>query len=103
MAGVRLQWAKFGKVDSFNIYRSEQPIDFSNLPPAIATGVIECDYWDTSAVPRTQYYYTIEALLGGKSSMSDEQVSVFTVNNDFVFVANDGYIPPTSPNINFIW
>lgn len=103
MAGVRLQWAKFGKVDSFNIYRSESPIEMNNLPPAIATGVVECEYWDISAKPQTQYYYTVEAVLSSDLSLSDEQVSVFTVNNDFIFPYSEGYIPPSALNINFTW
>lgn len=103
MAGVRLQWAKFGKVDSFNIYRSSQPIDIANLPPALATDVIQCEYWDITAVPNRLYYYTVAAKTGLGLAVSDEVISIFTANNDFIFISFEGYIPPIKTSVNFTW
>lgn len=103
MAGVRLQWAKFGRVDSFNIYRSDTPIDFANLPVALATEITQCEYWDATALRNTTYFYTVASKTGAALTYSDESVAIFTSNNDFVFVGNEGYVPPISPNINFNW
>lgn len=103
MAGVRLQWAKFGKVDSFNIYRSSQPIDTENLPPALAVDVVQCEYWDITAVSNKTYYYTVAAKTGLELAVSDEVISIFTENNDFIFVSSEGYIPPLKTNVDFIW
>lgn len=103
MAGVRLQWAKFGKVDSFNIYRSNLPIDIANLPPALATNVIQNEYWDITAISNKTYYYAVEAKTGLDLALSDEVVSIFTANNDFIFISFEGYIPPINTNVNFTW
>lgn len=103
MAGVRLQWAQFGKVDSFNIYRSETPIDLGQLPEPIAVGVTQPEYWDITILKNKYYYYTIAAKQGTSLSVSDEQLSVITSNNNFIFPVSEGYAPPLTPNVNFIW
>ena len=103
MAGVRLQWAQFGKVDSFNVYRSETPIDFEQLPEPIAVGVTQPEYWDITAVANSVYYYTIGAKKGLDIEISNEVVSIFTSNNDFIFISFEGYTPPEKTNVNFIW
>lgn len=103
MAGVRIQWAKFGKVDSFNIYRSETPIDISAPPPPIATDVVDCDYWDITIVQNKLYYYTVASILGLELAWSDTVISVFTKNTDFIFVGVEGYATPPAHNVNFNW
>lgn len=103
MAGVRLQWAKFGKVDSFNVYRSDSPFDLSTIPAALATDVLQCEYWDASAKKNSNYFYTVASVTNGIIAYSDEYVSLFTSNNDFVFVTNDGYVAPSGLNVNFTW
>lgn len=103
MAGVRLQWAKFGRVDTFNVYRSSTPIDFNNLPIALATEVAQCEYWDATAERNTTYFYTVASKIGSAISYSDESIAIFTSNNDFIFVGNEGYTPPITPNIDFRW
>lgn len=103
MAGVRLRWAKFGRVDSFNIYRSDTPIDFTNLPVVLATEVTQCEYWDATVVRNRTYFYTVSSKTGDSLTHSDESIVIFTSNNDFVFVDNEGYVPPIATNINFIW
>lgn len=103
MAGIKLQWAQFGEVDSFDVYRSTSPLDLSNLPPAIATDVTKHEYWDISVIRGTAYYYTVSSTINGVRYVSDEQVALTAINNDFIFVTSNIYIPPISPNIDFIW
>lgn len=103
MAGVRLQWAKFGKVDSFNIYRSDTSIDPSNLPPPLAVGLTQCEYWDTDITKRKGYYYSVASVLSGVLSVSDEVLFIFTNNNNFLFSDTEGYTPPSGRDVNFNW
>lgn len=103
MAGVKLEWAQFGRVDSFNVYRSESNLDFNNLPVPIATGIKFCEYWDASAERFKTYFYTVGAVVGVNTTVSLETISIFTVNNDFVFNQGDSYVAPVSPNVNFVW
>lgn len=103
MAGVKLQWAQFGRVDSFNVYRSDSPFDFEQLPEPIATEITQCEYWDATAERFQTYFYTVGAKIGINLTVSTEQISIFTINNDFIFEENERYIPPITPFVNFVW
>lgn len=103
MAGVRLQWAQFGKVEGFNVYRSEVPFNPTSLPPAIATNVVGGEYWDATIEKNKLYYYTVSSQNGLEIELSDEVVLIFTKNTDFVFYTSEGYNPPQAHNVDFNW
>lgn len=103
MAGIRVQWSQFGKVDSFSVYRSESAMDLSNLPPAIATDIQHPEYWDYSVITGMTYHYVVSSIINGVLYIGDEQISILAINNDFLFVTGDTYIPPITPTVNFIW
>lgn len=103
MAGVKLQWAQFGRVDSFNVYRSDTPFNFENLPEPIATEITQPEYWDATAERFKTYFYTVSAFIGTNENIAQDQISIFTINNDFVFEENERYTPPINTLVNFIW
>lgn len=79
MAGVRLEFSQFGDFDSFNVYRSDTPIDINALPIPVATLLPTMYYVDTTAIPGQSYYYRVAAIRGSDSMISDEQFFELTV------------------------
>lgn len=59
MAGICLEFAQFGDFDSFDIFRSNTPIDISSLPSPIATGLTTMYYVDTAIIKGVTYYYRV--------------------------------------------
>ena len=72
MAGIRLEWAQFGDFDSFDVIRSNVPMDISALPSPIATNLSTMYYVDTTVVEGAIYYYRVVAWRDGVSKMSGE-------------------------------
>lgn len=72
MAGIRLEWAQFGDFDSFDVLRSEAPIDINSLPSPIATNLPTMYYVDTSVVEGATYYYRVVAWRDAASKVSGE-------------------------------
>lgn len=72
MAGVRLEWAQFGDFDSFDVIRSDSPMDVESLPSPIATGLTTMYYVDTSVVTGSDYYYRVVVWRDAVSQVSGE-------------------------------
>lgn len=72
MAGIRLEWAQFGDFDSFDVIRSDAPMDINALPSPIATNLSTMYYVDTAIVEGATYYYRVVAWRDGASKVSWE-------------------------------
>lgn len=71
MAGVRLEFAQFGKFDSFNIYRNQTSTSISNLGNPIAN-TSTMYYEDFGVEQNNDYYYRVGVIRDQSESMSDE-------------------------------
>lgn len=71
MAGVKLEFAQFGKFDSFNIYRNQTPTSVSNLSNPIAN-TNTMYYEDFSVELDNNYYYRVGAIRDQVEVVSDE-------------------------------
>lgn len=72
MAGIRLEWAQFGDFDSFDVLRSNAPMDINALPSPLATGLPTMMYVDTAVTDGATYYYRVVAWRDGVSKVSSE-------------------------------
>lgn len=72
MAGIRLEWAQFGDFDSFDVIRSDAPMDINALPSPIATNLPTMYYVDTTVVEGATYYYRVVARRDAASKVSGE-------------------------------
>lgn len=72
MAGIRLEWAQFGDFDSFDVIRSDAPMDINALPSPIATNLSTMYYVDTTVVEGAIYYYRVVAWRDAVSKVSGE-------------------------------
>lgn len=72
MAGIRLEWAQFGDFDSFDVIRSDAPMDINALPSPIATNLPTMYYVDTTVVEGATYYYRVVAWRDAASKVSGE-------------------------------
>ncbi len=72
MAGIRLEWAQFGDFDSFDVLRSNSPMDVNSLPSPIATNLPTMYHVDTTVVDDATYYYRVVAWRDGVSKVSEE-------------------------------
>lgn len=72
MAGIRLEWAQFGDFDSFDVIRSDAPMDINALPSPIATNLPTMYYVDTTVVVGASYYYRVVAWRDAVSKVSGE-------------------------------
>lgn len=73
MPSIRLEFSQFGKFDSFDIVRSNNPLDFENLPVPIATGIVKPYYIDTTVVLGQLYYYAAIVHLDSDTRISDQK------------------------------
>ena len=91
MSNITLTWNADGSIESFSVYRAEQTIDTSNLPPPIATGIKDKTYIDNNVVDDKTYFYRVASVKGGQQKISDE-VSLKTASSSakltFVSSAN---------------
>ena len=72
MAGIRLEWAQFGDFDSFDVIRSDAPMDINALPSPIATNLPTMYHVDTTVVDGATYYYRVVAWRDAVSKVSGE-------------------------------
>ena len=72
MAGIRLEWAQFGDFDSFDVIRSDAPMDINALPSPIASNLPTMYYVDTTVVEGATYYYRVVAWRDAASKVSGE-------------------------------
>ncbi len=72
MAGIRLEWAQFGDFDSFDVLRSNSPMNVNSLPSPIATNLPTMYYVDTTVVDGASYYYRVVAWRDAVSKVSGE-------------------------------
>lgn len=72
MAGIRLEWAQFGDFDSFDVLRSNSPMDINSLPSPIATNLPTMYHVDITVVEGATYYYRVVAWRDGVSKVSEE-------------------------------
>ena len=71
MAGVRLEFAQFGKFDSFNIYRNQTSTSVDSLGIPI-TNISTMYFEDFSVEPDNNYYYRVGAIRDQVEVVSDE-------------------------------
>lgn len=76
MPSIRATASHDGGADSFNLYRDVLPIDPSNPPSPIATGLLACDYTDTTVVDGNTYHYAFAAVRGAELAFS-QSVSMY--------------------------
>ena len=72
MSLLKVEWSFHGDFDSFDVIRSNAPMDINNLPSPIVTGLSRMVYNDISIINMSTYYYRIRAWYNGKSQISDE-------------------------------
>ena len=72
MAGIRLEWAQFGDFDSFDVIRSDAPMDINSLPSPIVTNLPTMYHVDTTVVEGATYYYRVVAWRDAVSKVSGE-------------------------------
>ena len=76
MPSIRATASHDGGADSFNLYRDVLPIDPNNPPSPIATGLLACDYTDTTVVDGNTYHYAFAAVRGAELAFS-QSVSMY--------------------------
>lgn len=76
MAGIRIEFAQFGDFDTFDILRSDTPMDIGSLPSPLVTGLTTMYYVDTSVVDGATYYYRARVWRDGVGSVSSELMSI---------------------------
>lgn len=81
MAGVFIEFAQFGDFDSFDIYRSLEPMNINALPTPITTGLKTMHYEDSAVVEGATYYYMVRVNRGLDSKLS-EQVKIRALQGD---------------------
>lgn len=75
MAGIRLEWAQFGKFDSFDVIRSSTSmvgVSDGDLPAPIATNLQRMYYVDTLVTEGATYFYKIRVWRDGQALVSEE-------------------------------
>jgi len=72
MAAVRLEWSQFGDFDSFDVLRSNEPMDANALPTPIKEGLSSMYYADSAVVESATYYYRVVAIRGSERLVSAE-------------------------------
>lgn len=77
MGGVKLEFAQFGKFDSFNIYRNQTPTSVSNLSNPIAN-TNTMYYEDFSVEQNNDYYYRV-GVVRGRDELIGDEIHVKTV------------------------
>lgn len=78
--GVVIEFSHFGDFDSFDIIRSETPINPSSPPDPIVSGLTTMAYIDRSVVLGTVYYYRAAVWRGAERLLSAEDVKVLAVD-----------------------
>lgn len=81
MSSIDLTWDADGDIDSYNVYRSDEPMDINNMPIPLAIGVSTKSYSDITVTLGASYYYRVASLIGGDIKYSAE-ISVDTLNFD---------------------
>lgn len=76
MPSIRATASHDGGADSFNLYRDVLPIDPLNPPAALATGLLTCDYTDTTVIDGNTYHYAFAAVRGAELAFS-QSVSIY--------------------------
>ena len=71
MAGIRLEFAQFGDFDSFDVFRSNEPMLLESLPAPVAQGLKTMFFVDAN-VPYGDYYYRVRVNRSSDSLVSEE-------------------------------
>lgn len=72
MPKITLTWDADGHIDSYSIYRSEQPIDIDNLPTPIAENVTQKSFIDENIAEDTDYYYRVASVQASSIKVSEQ-------------------------------
>ncbi|MDQ8974615.1 LamG-like jellyroll fold domain-containing protein [Acinetobacter johnsonii] len=72
MANVKLEWLQATYVESFNIYRSDSPMNPASMPAPLATGITDNYYFDTGIIVDETYFYRVGAFRGNQELISSE-------------------------------
>lgn len=73
MPSIRATASHDGGAESFNLYRDTVAIDPLNPPTPIATGLLACDYTDTTVVDGNTYHYAFAAVRGAELAFSQSR------------------------------
>lgn len=79
--GIVIEFAHFGDFDSFDILRSESPMDKLALPSPLVTGLTKMSYVDSAVVEGVRYYYRAAVWRDGVRLVSDEEAQILAVDN----------------------
>lgn len=89
MSSVHMEFAQFGDFDSFDVFRSDSPINTSSLPTPIATGLLTMYYEDDTVINGMTYYYMVRVNRAGESLLSEEIAVSTTVSGaDDIYFSN---------------
>lgn len=72
MPKITLTWDADGTIDSYSIYRSEQPIDINNLPTPLIENVTQKSFIDESIAENTDYYYRVASVQASSIKVSEQ-------------------------------
>lgn len=100
MPKITLTWDADGVIDSYSIYRSEQPIDVNDLPTPIAENITQKTFIDESIIEDTDYYYRVASVQASSIKISEQ---IFVEHIQFLLNAtiNAGRVDGnTLPNAN---
>lgn len=67
---IKLTWEMLSSFDSFDIYKSQVPIDVSNLPDVYVTTLLTA-FNDDQVLPNSLYYYCVASKRGGDVKLSE--------------------------------
>lgn len=79
--GVVIEFSHFGDFDSFDIIRSDTPMDITALPAPLVTGLTTMAYLDSTVVIGQTYYYRAAVLRGAERLVSTEEFKVTARDN----------------------
>lgn len=83
MAGIVLEWSQFGDFDSFDVFRSDTPMDINALPSPIATNLPTMYHVDTAVVAGATYYYRVVAWRDAVSNLSGELKAIAVAGDEY--------------------
>lgn len=72
MPQVNLSWDADGNIQSYSVFRSQEPMDVNNLPIPIAENITNKSFSDTTIVSGEIYYYRVASIVGEYKKISAE-------------------------------
>ena len=103
MAAIVIEFAQYGKFDSFSIVRSETTMNIASLPEPIIENLKVMYYEDSAVIPGRTYYYRVITWRDGIQVISDE-VQVLAVDNVICHLSfSISGMEDARTNLSFTW